>query len=78
MFVANRVAAIKAVAPSIILKHVPTTDNPADVASRGVFASKLAENDLWWHGPTWLSQTEEFWPSIANVKNFETDLDLRV
>ncbi|XP_033222856.1 uncharacterized protein LOC117176709 [Belonocnema kinseyi] len=78
MFVANRVAAIYAVTPSSIWKHVPTKGSPADYASRGVFASKLVENDLWWHGPTWLSQTEDFWPSMGNVRNFETDLGLRM
>ena len=36
-------------------RHVRTHENPADCASRGLFPSELAEHDLWWHGPQWLS-----------------------
>jgi hypothetical protein len=33
-------------------RHVPTTDNLADIGSRGGTADKLSE--LWWKGPEWL------------------------
>jgi hypothetical protein len=33
-------------------RHVPTTDNPADIGSQGGTADKLSE--LWWKGPEWL------------------------
>ena len=78
MFVANRVAVIQAITSSSAWKHVPTKDNPADLASRGLFASKLAGNYLWWHGATWLNQMEEFWSSIENVRNLEADSEIRV
>lgn len=28
-----------------------TQENPADLSPRGVFASQLKEDELWWHGP---------------------------
>lgn len=34
--------------------HVRTHENPADIASRGAFASELLKNELWFHGPEWL------------------------
>ena len=47
-FVANRVAKIQA-HPSICWRHVPTKDNPTDIAKRGGLV-----NSFWWSGPEWL------------------------
>ena len=33
-------------------------DNPADVASRGIFPS---EHQLWWNGPPWLYDNQTDW-----------------
>ena len=41
--------------PQIHWRHVLTVDNPAGLASRGGNA------ELWWNGPTWLSDPE-MWP----------------
>ncbi|GFX82772.1 integrase catalytic domain-containing protein [Trichonephila clavipes] len=38
-------------------------DNPADLLSRGTSAVKLAQNELWWHGPPWLKLTPDHWPN---------------
>ena len=38
-------------------------ENPADLGSRGILASKLLENPLWWAGPEWLSSLDKAWPS---------------
>ena len=55
-FVANRVAsAARNISQSAWL-HVPTTDNPADCASRGISAQELRDHPLWWSGPSWLHQ----------------------
>ena len=35
-------------------KHVPTTSNPADCASRGMMPAELLSHQLWWDGPDWL------------------------
>ena len=56
-FVANRVQKIKQ-HPQIQWRHVPTTDNPADLASRG---GQVTNAELWWNGPTWL-RDPEMWP----------------
>ena len=49
-FVANRVTAIQQDS-ELDWRHVPTHENPADIASRGLNPPVLAENELWWSGP---------------------------
>ncbi len=61
-FVANRVAAIQELIPPECWRHVPTSDNPADLASRGVRAQDLLSSELWWHGPKWLTLSSPNWP----------------
>ena len=56
-FVANRVQKIRQ-HPQIQWRHVPTTDNPADLASRG---GQVTNAELWWNGPTWL-RDPKMWP----------------
>ena len=53
-FVANRVSRAIESLPPDRWRHVPTSDNPADVASRGATLSQLIKHTLWWSGPTWL------------------------
>ena len=60
-FVANRVADIHAMLPETQWRHVRSEDNPADLASRGVSASSLRDNKLWWHGPSWLALEQANW-----------------
>ena len=37
--------------------------NPADLGSRGVLASELVINRIWWQGPYWLLMEREHWPT---------------
>ena len=53
-FVANRITTATNHFPPSIWRHVPTYDNPADCASRGLSAKELREHQLWWNGPPWL------------------------
>ncbi|CAI6364889.1 unnamed protein product [Macrosiphum euphorbiae] len=53
-FVSNRVSQIQTWCPSAVWRHVPSQDNPADLASRGLSGDQLITNALWWHGPQWL------------------------
>ena len=62
-FVANRVAKIQSIIEADKWNFVPTADNPADCASRGISAEILANHQLWWTGPSWLKDPEIFWPA---------------
>ena len=53
-FVANRVAAAASHLSQKSWLHVPTNDNPADCASRGITAEELINHQLWWEGPPWI------------------------
>ena len=64
-FVANRVSHIQTELPSATRAHVPTKQNPADLATRGSEPAELAKAEIWWHGPSWLSQGSEHWPKPA-------------
>lgn len=52
VFVANRVAEIQTT--GFQLMHVPSSDNPADILSRGCSVSELVNSSLWNLGPAWL------------------------
>lgn len=69
-FVANRVSHIEDTIPDAKWNHVPTEDNPADMASRGLLPGELVRNQLWWAGPSWLAQPIEYWPT----KTIENDI----
>ena len=43
--------------------YCSTVQNPADLGSRGVLASQLREDELWWRGPQWLTGRIEDWPA---------------
>ena len=61
-FVANRVSRAIESLPPDRWRHVPTDNNPADVASRGATPSQLIKHTLWWSGPTWLHKPPHLWP----------------
>ncbi|XP_018403335.1 PREDICTED: uncharacterized protein LOC108780199 [Cyphomyrmex costatus] len=63
-YYANRVTEIQALTPGCYWKHVLSSQNPADVLSRGATVKELIEDKLWWYGPQWLPYKDQ-WPSIA-------------
>ncbi|XP_044742333.1 uncharacterized protein LOC123304829 [Chrysoperla carnea] len=69
VFVANRVVNILDRTLPSQWFHVPTADNPADIASRGCIPSQLVNHKLWWSGPDFLRQDFSLWPSqdVASV-----------
>ena len=73
-FVANRVSKIKQ-HPEITWRHVPTKDNPADVASRG---GSLSEKPLWWNGPEWLDDPEKWPDDITTEPSATTEAEAEV
>ena len=67
-FAANRVRKIRGHG-DITWRHVPTKDNPADLASRG--GPVTEEKQLWWKGPAWLSDPRAWPPDLVTVPTTE-------
>ena len=51
VFVANRIATIQAGSDPLQWRHVPTSCNPADLASCGALSSQVDADDMWFKGP---------------------------
>ncbi|GFX74723.1 integrase catalytic domain-containing protein [Trichonephila clavipes] len=62
-YIKNRVQEIQLLSDPMQWGHCPGKDNPADLLSHGTSAVKLAQNELWWHGPPWLKLTPDHWPN---------------
>ena len=62
VFVRNRVTEITSLLPDAAWNYCPTTDNPADLLTRGTTTELLMSSHLWQHGPEWLT-TPDHWPS---------------
>ena len=69
-FVRHRVNEILRLTDKEEWAHCSTLENPADLGSRGVLASQLKEDELWWLGPRWLTGRKEDWP--MKIENFQT------
>ena len=66
-FVQNRVDNILKLTDRNQWKFCPGSLNPADIPSRGIRGSSLPGNQVWWHGPYFLSEPCSAWPnSITN------------
>jgi hypothetical protein len=52
VFVNNRVAQIRKLAPKATWRHIPSAENSADITSRGLTAADLLASDLYWYGPS--------------------------
>ncbi|XP_069363429.1 uncharacterized protein [Maniola hyperantus] len=68
-FVSNRTSEILSHVPASCWRHVPSADNPADCASRGMLPETFVQHTLWFQGPTWLSMDESFWPVTKVISN---------
>ncbi|GFW66335.1 integrase catalytic domain-containing protein [Trichonephila clavipes] len=65
-FVANRTSEIMEVLPTKHWRHVPSKENPADIASRGIDPKCLPDCKLWWQGPPWLRLETSSWPKAES------------
>lgn len=63
-FVANRVSKILQTVGCDNWSHVPSQENPADIATRGLYPTDLCNRNLWWHGPAWLKLSRNSWPKL--------------
>ncbi|KAJ8358081.1 hypothetical protein AAFF_G00035180 [Aldrovandia affinis] len=88
-FVANRINMIREATKPSQWKYVRTTENPADLPSRGLKAKSLAQSRAWIDGPSFLLNNECDWPeqpmqrkeSLQNdpeVKNMATVNTIKV
>lgn len=78
IFVSNRVGEIQQLTDISCWRHISSTDNPADILSRGMEPIDLVSATAWWHGPTFLTRNESQWP-ISDFDHTERDLpELRV
>ncbi|GFT94671.1 uncharacterized protein TNCV_1990921 [Trichonephila clavipes] len=65
-FVANRTSEIMEVLPTKHWRHVPSKENPADIASRGIDPKCLPDCKLWWQGPPSLRLEISSWPKAES------------
>ena len=66
-YVKNRTAKIRDLSDGYTFLHIGTKVNPADLISRGVDVDTLVKDDMWFHGPPWLTD-QTLWPQQkANV-----------
>ncbi|XP_062704331.1 uncharacterized protein LOC134286695 [Aedes albopictus] len=65
VFVSNRIAEIQRLTKDCKWRHVPSEMNPADRISRGMMASQISKDDLWWHGPSFLKDPVDSWPECV-------------
>ncbi|XP_029172429.1 uncharacterized protein LOC114941586 [Nylanderia fulva] len=77
IFVANRVHEVQSQVPDAIWHHVPSPQNPADLASRGVQPADLKEHLLWWQGPAWLQLPSTQWPEGSESVTTESLTEAR-
>ena len=76
-FVSNRVIEIHSNLPSVKWSYVESSQNPADLASRGVLPSVIINSKLWWEGPEWIIEPNEKWLTFNLDKNFSDIPELK-
>ena len=74
VFVQNRVDEIRQL-KNVSFGFIPSQDNPADFATRGLTVLEIKQSKLWWHGPSWLQSAERNWPSWNLPEISSDDLD---
>lgn len=78
-FVANRVSQTLELTRAKQWHHVSTTENPANVLSKGTMAQEFQNATDWWFGPIWLSNETAFWNKDSDMEQIpkEALLELR-
>ena len=71
----NRVNTIHRYSNKDAWRHVPTDENPADLASRGLSPRCKGKVDMWFNGPSFLWKDESEWPPniVTPLENGEED-----
>ena len=71
VFVQNRISEIRK-EQDLVFAYVPSCQNPADFATRGLSVTEIESCSLWWYGPDWLQLWEDNWPTW-NFPNITPD-----
>ena len=74
-FVANRIATINESSSSTQWRYVPSEQNPADDASRGLSADTLLNGTRWINGPDFLWKSNDSWRIQAHAVPTISDND---
>ena len=75
VFVRNRLNTIHNYSDKESWRYVPSEENPADLASRGLSPRCAEKVDMWFNGPAFLWKGEEEWPLniAASLKGCEIE-----
>lgn len=76
-FVANRVSHIQEIVAPDRWGHTSTLSMPADVGSRGMLPADLVRCEMWWRGPSWLSQSEDHWSASFHASPTLSDSNVQ-
>ncbi|UYV84638.1 hypothetical protein LAZ67_X002932 [Cordylochernes scorpioides] len=77
-FVANRVGEIQEATKGTDWRWVPTSENPADIATRFETEISFEPTVMWYTGPEFLKRPEEEWPKEAKGKDLGIILATRM
>ena len=72
-YVQNRVKEIREITCEYEWRHCPGKHNPADIPSRGCTGNELAESQLWWNGPKFLTCSRDQWPPELQPTSLDFD-----
>ncbi|XP_055615114.1 uncharacterized protein LOC129761420 [Toxorhynchites rutilus septentrionalis] len=76
-FVANRVAEVQHHTHGCQWRHVPGSENPAELVSRGTTVEGLLSSDYWYNGPHWLALPSREWPILTLPGVPDEELEIR-
>ena len=77
IFVAHRVQQIQDVSDVNAWNYVPSAQNPADLASRGINPSDEENLKFWLEGPQFLKETSQYDRKFEEPTDVQTDFELR-
>ena len=77
VFVANRVQQIREHTSPSQWRYVRSEENPADPASRGLSVQELKESNLWWRGPSFLTESTDLLDEEVDFEVHEEDKEVK-
>ncbi|XP_050309035.1 uncharacterized protein LOC126745307 [Anthonomus grandis grandis] len=66
VFVAHRVSLVQDLTSDCVWRYIKSSENPADMLSRGLFSQDILKSGFWFHGPKFLNSMD------LNLKAFDT------